>query len=449
MKSLLKIGLAFIGLVLLVLLIVTYAPKTTDEPVGGAVIKAPKEITKQEKFDAILTTSKINSEVSKISRKELVELKSYAIKKQTQLGKFSNKKATDSRLLSAVDTEPTYEIEITQVNEIDGGVEVFARAWKDGKQLGFGKDGSVDIERFRIFNPPVLVSDPLGTVTREIEDRNPLTGEVTITINRFREDPAEALRQTLFHNVSLVGKDGTNIQEGKIGNTVDTYYPNAHTESTSVDGYSGQDNVLGSWATVRNAVTGSTAGDSGTVLQMYVGNYNVGGAKYWIYRSALLFDTSALGDTDTIDSATLSLYPVTKLADSLSLTNTSFRMVTSTPASNTAVTTADYDQFGLVAGATDLAISGITTGSYSMVFTLNATGLTWIDATGITKLGVRHTADTEDENPIAPGSADDYSLIYASSADTTGTTQDPKLIVTHTAIAVEQSTASDIIMFGF
>src|SRR3990167_1737916 len=48
--------------------------------------------------------------------------------------------------------------------EINGqhGIELFARAWRGTQQLGFGSDGSVEIERFRIFNPPILVDDPNG-----------------------------------------------------------------------------------------------------------------------------------------------------------------------------------------------------------------------------------------------------------------------------------------------
>jgi len=38
------------------------------------------------------------------------------------------------------DTKTKIKIEITDIKEIEGGVEVFARAWKGKKQLGFGKD---------------------------------------------------------------------------------------------------------------------------------------------------------------------------------------------------------------------------------------------------------------------------------------------------------------------
>jgi hypothetical protein len=53
-------------------------------------------------------------------------------------------------------TDPTYDVdvEVQGIEKIDGGIQIFARAWKGEDQLGFGEDGSVEIERFRIFNPP-------------------------------------------------------------------------------------------------------------------------------------------------------------------------------------------------------------------------------------------------------------------------------------------------------
>ena len=39
------------------------------------------------------------------------------------------------------------KLEIVDTAKTQGGVEVFARAWRDGQQIGFGKDGTVDIER--------------------------------------------------------------------------------------------------------------------------------------------------------------------------------------------------------------------------------------------------------------------------------------------------------------
>jgi len=43
-------------------------------------------------------------------------------------------------------------VEIVEQRTIPSGIEVFARAWNENGQIGFGPDGTVDIERFKIFN---------------------------------------------------------------------------------------------------------------------------------------------------------------------------------------------------------------------------------------------------------------------------------------------------------
>src|SRR3990167_768249 len=79
------------------------------------------------------------------------------------------------------------DIEITSITAIEGGVELLARAWENGKQIGFGPDGSVDLERFRFFNPPILVDDPNGDIVREWTDD--ITGE--LKQRKLREAPQE------------------------------------------------------------------------------------------------------------------------------------------------------------------------------------------------------------------------------------------------------------------
>ncbi len=83
------------------------------------------------------------------------------------------------------------------MESIDGGVQVFARAWDaNDRQIGFGKDGTVDIERFRIFNPPILVSDPKGDIVHEFINED---GEVFR--QNYREDAYGALLQVLAHTI--------------------------------------------------------------------------------------------------------------------------------------------------------------------------------------------------------------------------------------------------------
>ena len=70
------------------------------------------------------------------------------------------------------DTSQEYGVtlDIQSIKAIEGGVEILARAWKGNKQFGFGKNGSVEIERFKIYNPPILVPDSNGAIVRESTD---------------------------------------------------------------------------------------------------------------------------------------------------------------------------------------------------------------------------------------------------------------------------------------
>src|SRR3990167_1831357 len=88
-------------------------------------------------------------------------------------------------------------VEVLSISKIERGVEVLARAWKGDKQLGFGANGSVEWERFRFFNPPVLVPDPNGDVIKEQTDER--SGE--IKVRRLREDPEAALKQILAETI--------------------------------------------------------------------------------------------------------------------------------------------------------------------------------------------------------------------------------------------------------
>jgi hypothetical protein len=148
----------------------------------------------------IFAADEIGTKLEGKSASERADIKADAIVSKKPTGTYQN---------------DTYgvSVEIQRVEKIEGSVQVFARAWKGGQQLGFGKDGSVEIERFRIFNPPILVEDSNGNIVRERFDES--TGKSTE--RRLREDPAAALRTDLAHTVSVIGKVGSNIEKGKWG----------------------------------------------------------------------------------------------------------------------------------------------------------------------------------------------------------------------------------------
>lgn len=325
------------------------------------------------------------------------------------------------------------EIEIVESNIIEGGVEIFARAWRDGVQIGFGKDGSVDIERFRIFNPPVLVLDAGGDVLSFVQldpDDLSLTKEV-----RYREDPEEALLQTLEHNISVMSTRGSeNIVANKVGNTTSTFYPDASPETTTVDGWLRSETASAGWDPTHDATTGSLAIDNGTtIFARSILNTATGACD--IIRSMTLFDTSVIG-TDAISSATYSLYGDAILANADNDGDDFITVVESFPASNTALTTADFDQVGdAINNPTEAIDAGnrLDIGSMSTVayndFAFNSTGIGMINKSGVTKLGFREGHDVLD-SPVASGAGNSIRVF---AADQTGTTQDPKLVVEHAA----------------
>lgn len=308
----------------------------------------------------------------------------------------------------------SYEIEIVDFNTIDGGLEVFARAWKNGVQLGFGADGTIDIERFRIFNPPVLVEDMLGDIIiPEYTDVN--TGAV-IPERRLLEDPVEAIKQSLIQTISLVGRSGENIIVGKIGNTTSTFYTNGG------DGAVGRVNQA-SWIDARDTADGTTAQTIESIL-IRSEDESASANDFACDRGFFPFDTSAISDTDTVDSATFSFYSPTAGTG-----NRSVGVVESTHKSASTLVVGDFDALTVnsaTEGATRQTV-GATSIYYD--FALNATGVGWISKTGFTGLAVRLAFDLDNTTPAF--GTDGRNYFYLNSSAFAGTTQDPKLVVVH------------------
>lgn len=325
------------------------------------------------------------------------------------------------------------EIEIVESNIIEGGVEVFARAWNENGQIGFGKDGTVDIERFRIINPPVLVLDPTGDIQIETVSRD-IDGTETVKIKRLREDPEEAILQSLEQTIGLMKNksDGENIVANKRGNTTSTFY--AGSGDGGILGYvSSATPSSGEWDTLHDATTLAEAGLAGLVSTTNSGDvYAVrafrqsGAAGIQIGRSFFPIDTSSLPDSDTIDGATFSVY-----GNSFASASLEMGLVETSQASTSSLSLTDFDQCGAINSATEGA-TRVTANSATDQYwdwTLNATGLSWINKTGTTKLGLRSAEDLDDAYPAS----DQDKRFNTDYSESGGTSTDPKLVVEHSA----------------
>lgn len=188
-----------------------------------------------------------------------------------------------------------------------------------------------------------------------------------------------------------------------------TFRSDPDPETTSVDGYLTEGNAV--WTTCRNAATATgEVNESGTSLIVGVNN------TFQLTWSILLFDTSSLSDTNVIAEASLAV-TVTSIDG-----GDSGYIVTSAPASNTALVGGDYDSRGSVAQSdAPLALTG--TGVKSQDF--NATGIGNIAKTGVSKFGIRPSDDFDNTEPDNTERAD------FASADTSGTSSDPLLTVTY------------------
>lgn len=329
-----------------------------------------------------------------------------------------------------------YRIEITDVEPFEGGVQAFARVWKDGVQIGFGDDGTVDIERFQVFNPPILVEDPKGPIVR-IEKPHE-DSQLPVREVRFREDPKEALLQVIEQNVLARSTTFTdkNIVSGKVGRTTSTFYPNANVETVSVDGYA-NNTANASWDTAHDAITGS-ANDSDTVMYASVGKNS--GGNFVIYRAFALFDSSALPDADVISSATLSIY-VSAKANGDNDGDDWINVVQSSPATNLAIIATDFDGCGVVdnptEGATRVDIGSVSTAAY-LNLALDSDGLGWISKTSVSKFGIREGHDMIDSAYAGSNSTFNELSIATAEDSGAGTTQDPKLVVEHAAASARR-----------
>lgn len=221
---------------------------------------------------------------------------------------------------------------------------------------------------------------------------------------------------------NLFRESFTYARMGHVGLTSSEFFPDASPETTTVDGWARNKNAT-TWSNALDGTNGTQdASDSESGTNRPLSRKTT--ASDWTVSPAFyLFDTSSIADTDTIDSATFNIF---SFADSPNDPDTvTQHLVAGTPASNTAIVGADFDNYGSTSFGNRLA-STMTSLQYYAT-TLNASGLSAIDATGVSKFSM---IDDLILTPTDP-TGDNWKNIYMS--EFTGTSRDPKLVVQHSA----------------
>lgn len=202
-------------------------------------------------------------------------------------------------------------------------------------------------------------------------------------------------------------------------------YPDADPESTTIDGHVRRSGVDETWATIRAGAGTNQSSTSASQAMAQLTASTTSNQFERLVRGIFLFDTSSIGASDTVTSATLSIYGSAKAAG-LGSTGLDFDIVTSNPASNTALAGSDYANLGGTPLAS-VAYASYSTGAYND-FSLAPADVT---KAGISKFGCRLSWDVDNSFGGSWSSGASTSF-HCHNADQTGTTQDPKLTVIYT-----------------
>lgn len=215
-----------------------------------------------------------------------------------------------------------------------------------------------------------------------------------------------------------------------------TTYPQANGTDNPVDGYLARDSIDETWATIiagagTTALSGNGLG-AGTAIQIvaFRSSASINDRYVNLIRGIACFDTSSLTSSASISSAVLSVYGSNKIDDASKTPN--IDVYAATPASTTAIDSGDFQQIGSTSQTgSPISYASWNTAGYND-FTFNATGRGNVSKTGVSKFGFRNA--NYDVAATTPNMGSGYLRAYLNGyySGETGTTKDPKLVVTYT-----------------
>jgi hypothetical protein len=212
-----------------------------------------------------------------------------------------------------------------------------------------------------------------------------------------------------------------------------TAYPDPDPETNTVDGSAtvGKGPFSLTWANLIAKITGDASVDDGAEITSFQAlSSPTSEMWYSVIRGFYLFNTDSLTSDVNISSATLSLYGSNK-SDALSIAP-DINIYSSNPAANNDLVNNDAVCVGSTPFSTAITYSGWSTTGYND-FSLNADGLNNISKIGVSKFSTRNA--NYDVAAIEPAwTVSAISNFKNLGSETTGTTQDPKLVVEYSAV---------------
>lgn len=154
----------------------------------------------------------------------------------------------------------------------------------------------------------------------------------------------------------------------------------------------------------------------------------------FVGRSIFCFDTSALTSGATISATVMSLYGSSKSDAFTTPAAPNLDIYTSTPAATNATAVGDYNQIGTTSQTgSPISYASFSTTAYND-FTFDATGRGNVSKTGISKFGARNANHDVANSSPTWNSGNPGAGLTGFYAMKTGTTNDPKLVVTYSVI---------------
>lgn len=206
-----------------------------------------------------------------------------------------------------------------------------------------------------------------------------------------------------------------------------TVYPTAGTGGPTGDANLFRNGVDETFGTIRGGA-GTGTNQSGTTGTVDIQASTTLNQFQLLQRFGATFDTSPLTAGATISSAVLSLWGFDKASG---IGTNSVDICGWTPSVNFNFANSDYGQFASTSFANVAYASFDTSDTVYTDFTLNASGISNVSKTGISAFGVRFNWDLNN-NFTGSWVSNDETYIFWRSADTAGTTNDPKLVITYT-----------------